>query len=46
VVTASFAPFGIFELLKKFGPIKAVVLVINLVVLLIFMRALRSKAAE
>jgi uncharacterized membrane protein (DUF2068 family) len=46
VVTASFVPFEIFELLKKFGPIKAMILVINLVILFILVRVLRSKAAE
>ena len=46
VVTASFVPFEVFEVLKKFGPIKAMVLVINLVILFILVRVLRAKAVE
>jgi len=46
VVTASFVPFEVFEILKKFGPIKAIVLVINLVILFILVRVLRAKAVE
>jgi len=46
VVTASFVPFEVFEVLKKFGPIKAMVLLINLVILFILVRVLRAKAVE